>query len=153
MMVQFLVSVVGTLAFAILLGAPARLYVVCSIGGGLGWVVYLAVLHFAGSAAMGCFVATLVLATYARFASILCKAPVIAFITAGIFPLVPGAGIYYTAYYLFAGNMAMAGTKGWETLIAAGTIALGILFGFAVPQSLYEWMCRPLRRLLEKKSY
>ena len=37
------------------------------------------------------------------------------FLISGIFALVPGAGIYYTAYYFIMGDNAMAVAKGVET--------------------------------------
>ena len=38
--------------------------------------------------------------------AILLKTPVTVFLLTGIFPLVPGAGIYYTAYYFIQGENA-----------------------------------------------
>ena len=52
----------------------------------------------------------------------------------GIFPLVPGAGIYFTAYYLIAGDMEAFSQKGMETLETAVAIALGIVFASGLPQ-------------------
>ena len=40
--------------------------------------------------------------------AIVIKMPVTVFLLSGIFPLVPGAGIYYTAYYFIQGNNALA---------------------------------------------
>ena len=53
---------------------------------------------------------------------------------AGIFPLVPGSGIYYTSYYFIMSDMESFVAKGTETFKVAGAIALGIIFGFALPQ-------------------
>jgi uncharacterized membrane protein YjjB (DUF3815 family) len=60
------------------------------------------------------------------------------YVLPGIFPLVPGAGIYYTAYYLFIGNTEMSGFKGLETLEIAGAIVFGIIFGFGIPQRMFH---------------
>ena len=49
------------------------------------------------------------------------------FLICGIFPLVPGAGIYYTAYYFIMGDNAMALSKGIETIKIAVAIALAIV--------------------------
>ena len=43
------------------------------------------------------------------------KAPVTIFLLPGIFPLVPGAGIYYTAYYFLQGEQELFASKGGET--------------------------------------
>ena len=56
------------------------------------------------------------------------------FLLPGIFPLVPGAGIYYTAYYLFAGRAgAFFASKGGETFKVALALALGIALVCSLP--------------------
>ena len=60
------------------------------------------------------------------------------YLLSGIFPLVPGAGIFYTAYYLFTNDRALSSSKGIETFEVAGAIVLGIIFGFGIPQSLFN---------------
>jgi len=44
-----------------------------------------------------------------------------------IFPLLPGAGIYYTMSYFLQNNTEMAWSKGMETAGIAGVMAVGIL--------------------------
>ena len=82
--------------------------------------------------------ATLCLTILARAFAVTRKSPVTVYLLTGIFPLVPGAGIYYTAYNLFIGNAEMSATKGLETLEIAGAIVFGIIFGFGIPQSLFH---------------
>ncbi len=60
------------------------------------------------------------------------------FIVTGIFPLVPGAGIYHTAYALVSRNMEAFTLRGMQTLALAGAIALGILIGMGFPKLLVE---------------
>ena len=64
--------------------------------------------------------------------------PATIFLVSGIFPLVPGAGLYYTAYYIMADNIAMAGEKGIETFKIALAIAIGLSIGAALPQKLFN---------------
>lgn len=47
--------------------------------------------------------------------------------SAASFPLIPGAGIYYTTNYLARGDMAMFTKQGGHTIAIAGVIAVGIL--------------------------
>ena len=83
-------------------------------------------------------VASFALTVLARAFAVIRKNPVTVYILPGIFPLVPGAGIYYTAYYLFIGNNEMSGFKGLETLEIAGAIVFGIIFGFGIPQRWFH---------------
>jgi uncharacterized membrane protein YjjB (DUF3815 family) len=55
---------------------------------------------------------------------------------------VPGAGIYYTAYYLFTGNQELFSSKGLNTFEVAAAIVFGIIFGYALPQGLFGKLAR-----------
>ena len=51
----------------------------------------------------------------------------------GIFPLVPGAGIYYTAYYFIQNENTLALAKGISTFKIAVALAIGISLVLCVP--------------------
>jgi len=144
--VEFVVAVVATAAFAVLFSAPPRHYPLCGLVGGLGWIVYSLMMHSGAPLALATVCAALMLTVVARLASVALRTPVTVFLLAGIFPLVPGAGIYYTAYHLFAGEGAMASAKGTETFIIAGAISLGILFGSALPQGMFVQLVGVFRK-------
>lgn len=61
------------------------------------------------------------------------KAPITLFLLCGIFPLVPGAGIYYTAYYFLRDDRTLFANKGVETLKIAVALALGIALVCSIP--------------------
>ena len=88
---------------------------------------------FALSPAIATLVATLPLTGCARFFAIRHKAPVTIFLLPGIFPLVPGAGIYYTAYYFLQGEQELFASKGGETFKVALALALGIALVCSLP--------------------
>ena len=66
------------------------------------------------------------------------RSPVTVFLISGIFPLVPGAGIYWTAYYVVTNELEQAGQRGFLTLKIAVAIVLGILLVFELPQGLFR---------------
>ena len=61
------------------------------------------------------------------------KSPVTVFLLTGIFPLVPGAGIYYTAYYFIQNENTLALAKGISTFKIAVALAIGISLVLCVP--------------------
>ena len=61
------------------------------------------------------------------------KTPVTVFLLTGIFPLVPGAGIYYTAYYFIQNENALALAKAISTFKIAVALAIGISLVLCVP--------------------
>ena len=79
----------------------------------VGWTIYIACTTLGGmTAPMATLIATLPLAALSRFFAIRHKAPITVFLLTGIFPLVPGAGIYYTAYYFLRTARALCPSKG-----------------------------------------
>lgn len=148
MIVQLLVAVISTLAFAVLFHVPRQEYLYCAVNGGLGWMVYKFCLGCGIGVPVSSLWATLTLTLVARVLSALRKMPSTVFLLAGIFTLVPGSGVYYTAYYLIMNELSKCTAKGIETFKIAGAIVLGIIFGLALPQS---WFNR-LGRLTDKKE-
>ena len=142
---HFVVVVIATISFGITFQMPRRHYLACGLTGAVGWMVYIfGVELFALSPAIATLVATLPLTGCARFFAIRHKAPVTIFLLPGIFPLVPGAGIYYTAYYFLQvssgktspcpwGEQELFASKGGETFKVALALALGIALVCSLP--------------------
>ena len=117
---QFFLAGAGTLSFAILFACPRRTLPCCALVGAAGWFVYeLAVLYGADAAAAS-LIAVIPLTLVSRLFAILLKTPVTVFLLTGIFPLVPGAGIYYTAYYFIQGENALSLANGISTFKISG---------------------------------
>lgn len=136
--IQFLVAGFATLSFAVLFSAPRKELLYCGFTGAFGWILYYLLVQFDMGVVFPSFVATLCLTILARIFAVIRSTPVTVYLLTGIFPLVPGAGIFYTAYYLFTNNQAISYSKGIETFEVAGTIVLGIILGFGIPQSLFH---------------
>ena len=100
---------------------------ICCFGGALGWLTYLVALLAGASDLLGYFLAALVISAYAEIMARIRKCPVTAYLLISFFPLVPGAGIYYTVEYALQGNTQMFLSKGMHTLGLAGALAVGVL--------------------------
>ena len=112
---------------------PRKSLPFCGLVGAVGWFVYeLAVMLGADSAAAS-LLAVIPLTLLTRVFAIVLKMPVTVFLLSGIFPLVPGAGIYYTAYYFIQGNNALALSNGISTFKVAVALAIGITLVLSVP--------------------
>ena len=112
---QFLLAGAGTLSFAILFACPRRTLPYCGLVGAMGWFIYELAVLFGLESFTASLLAVIPLTLLARIFAIVLKTPVTIFLLAGIFPLVPGAGIYYTAYYFIQNENAMALAKGIST--------------------------------------
>ena len=116
---QFFLAGAGTLSFAILFACPRRTLPCCALVGAAGWFVYE--------------LAVIPLTLVSRLFAILLKTPVTVFLLTGIFPLVPGAGIYYTAYYFIQGENALSLANGISTFKVAVSLAVGIALVLGLP--------------------
>lgn len=128
MFVQLIAAFVGTLAFAVLFGVPRKYYLDSGLCGMLGWLLYLILVrHTDLSVPFVVFFATAQVAFTALLLSILRKCPVTVFLICGIFPLVPGAGIFWTSYNIVANEYSAAVGTGFVALKVTVAIAFGIL--------------------------
>lgn len=134
MITQFIVCMFATLSFAVLFAAPKSELLFCGLSGAFGWIVYLLSCNLSTGPTIANLIATFALTVIARIIAILRKNPVTVYLISGIFPLVPGAGIYYTSYFFIMNEMNECYTSGMQTIKVAGAIVLGIIFGFALPQ-------------------
>ena len=151
MIVQILVAIISTLAFAVLFHVPRQEYLYCAVNGGLGWAVYQMCLDSGIGVTVSSLWSALALTLVARILSAVRKMPSTVFLLAGIFTLVPGSGVYYTAYYLIMNDLSASTSKGIETAKIAGAIVLGIIFGTALPQSWFNRLGRVTERNQEQK--
>ena len=136
---EILSAVVGTVSFSVLFGVPREYYPYCGFIGGAGWLVYcLAELFLPGSGP--CFLATAVVILLSRTAAVVKHCPVTIFLIAGIFPLVPGAGVYWTVYHIVMEELFLAVSTGYSAMKEAIAIVMGIVFVFELPQKLFVRM-------------
>ena len=149
---QVIASGIGIWCFAITFNAPKKEYLYCAINGAVSWMMYLIFGWFGFGVTLACIGASFTITILARVFSALRKHPVTVYLISAIFPLVPGAAIYYTAYYLIMDDFTMAGAKGLEAFKMAGGIALGIMFGFGIPQSIFNGLAK-LSKKVEDGRY
>lgn len=129
--IQLVAAFVGTVGFSALFGAPRRYYLYCGLAGMAGWAVYLLVA--AGHSVVGAaFFAALTVAAISHVMARLCRCPVTVFLICGIIPLVPGGGIFWTAYYIVTEQFRMAAATGFVALKVTIAIAGGIILASGI---------------------
>lgn len=139
LILQAVAAVIGTIAFSVLFGVPKKYYPYCGFIGAAGWLLYLMLTGYAHlSVTESTYLATVLVILLSRFAAVWKKCPATVFLISGIFPLVPGAGIYWTAYYLVMGDMHVAADRGFSAVKAAVAIVLGIVTVFELPNRLFR---------------
>lgn len=132
------VAVVGTVAFSLLFGVPTRYYPYCGLIGGAGWLVYSILTGRGCAPPSSALFATIVVILLSRLFAVRKRCPVTIFLISGIFPLVPGAGVYWTAYYIVTNELDLASQTGFMAVKVAVAIVLGIVFVFELPQGIFR---------------
>ncbi len=112
---------------------------VCAFGGVATWVAFCLAEHFGCDNLVCYFIATLTAATYAEIMARVRKFPAISYLVISIFPLIPGAGIYYATNHLINGDMASFASKCKQTIAIAGVIAVGILVISSLVRLTSKW--------------
>lgn len=149
MLQHIICSFAGTLAFSILFNVPRRFYFFCGLTGTAGWVAYCLLLPYT-SPVMATFLGTIVVVLMSRVLAVWRKCPITVFLISGIFPLIPGTYVYYTAYHFVTNNLREAVNYGIDSLKLAFAIVLGIVFVVSIPKQFFSILYWKGRK--EKKS-
>ena len=136
---QALGAFAGTWGFAVLYTVDKEQYLVSGMVGVLGWMVYLAAMRFGQfSAPVSTLFAAVMVCLLSRFAAVPTRCPAQIFIICGIFPLVPGAGLFWFSYYLTAGELDLSSHYGFLAVKVAIAIVLGIILAMELPQRFFS---------------
>lgn len=140
---QTLAAFIGTFAFAILFGVPRQQYATCGIIGAIGWAAFLIMTRagIAGTMVSITF-STVLICLMSRMVAVWDKCPSTVYLLCGIFPLVPGAGIFWFTYYLVAEKFRLSMTTGFNAGMAAIAIVLGIILAMEFPQRCFSKLRR-----------
>lgn len=136
---QAIAAFVGTVGFAVLYGVPRSEYIHVGVCSAVGWMAYLVMLRLVGATVIESnFVATIVVVLVSRFMAVYRRCPVIVFQICGVFPLIPGAGIFWTVYYLVNKQPSEAFASGFTALGVAVAIVIGIIFVTSLPGRMFK---------------
>ncbi len=136
---QFAAAFIGTSAFAILFGSPRMEYFAAGVIGAIGWAAYLAITrNGVTSAFAGIILATALVCVMSRLVAVWHRCPSTVFLLCGIFPLVPGAGVFWFTYYLVSSQYHLSAFTGINAMKAAIAIVLGIVFAMELPQRFFS---------------
>ncbi len=126
--VQLISCTIACTGFAIWFKIRGRQVFFSSIGAFFTWGIYVLVYYYKPSNFVATLTAAVFVAFYAFIMARINMAPSTIFLTASVFPLIPGANLYYMMYGFVSQDMDMASA---ETLVLVAT-CLAIAFGFII---------------------
>lgn len=142
---QCLFTFIGCIGFSILYNIHGPGGLLCAAGGVLCWGIYILILKYCGSDIIAYFWASLAASIYAEIMARVRKYPAISYLVVSIFPLIPGAGVYYTMNNVVRGDMEAFAARGMHTIAIAGIMAVSILLGSTVFRMYSDWKTKHIK--------
>jgi uncharacterized membrane protein YjjB (DUF3815 family) len=112
------------------------------MGGVLTWVVYCVCLQWGVDEIGAYFWGAVFAAIFAEVFARVRKYPATAYLVISIFPLIPGAGVYYTMRYAVLGQMDLFAGQLMHTAAIAGIMAVAILLVSTSVRLWFNWKFR-----------
>lgn len=126
--IQLVSCTIACVGFAFWFQIRGKQVIYSGIGAFITWSIYLIVFEIEPSNFLATLVAAIFVAAYAFVMSRINKAPSTIFLTASVFPLIPGPNLYYMMYGCVTRDIPLAFS---ETVVLLAT-CLAIAFGFNI---------------------
>ena len=139
LLITCLGSAAGCVGFSILFNIHGPGGILCALGGVVSWAIFSLVTDLTGHEMYGYLWGSIFAAAYAEVMARVRKYPAISYLVVSLFPMIPGAGIYYTMNYAVQGDMEMFAAMGIHTAAIAGIIAVGVLIVSTTVRLYYTW--------------
>jgi len=125
-------SLVSSMAWCVLFNVPVRTIFAGGVAGMVGFLVSSLLPILNAEVLLSTFVSAAIVSLLSQGMSIYLRVPSTNFSVAGIIPLVPGS-LAYRSMLAFVNNNYIEGiTLATKTLMVAGAIASGLIFGISV---------------------
>lgn len=134
-----LACLLGSLGFSILFNIHGRGMVLCALGSCMAWCAFLLSQHLGSNDVVAYFFSAMAASAYSEIMARVRKCPATPYLVVSIFPLIPGAGVYYTMQKAVSGDMAAFASQGTHTAALAGSLAVGIILMSSVFRIISTW--------------
>ena len=141
-LVQLISCTIGCIGFAFMFKIRTRQVLYSGIGAFFTYAIYLITYHFMPSNFFATLMGAVFVALYAFAMSRLMRVASTIFLTASVFPLIPGAALYYTMYGFVTQDYNMGMQQGFALI----TTCLGIAFGFLIVDVITRTAMNMLQR-------
>ena len=133
--VQTVAALVGTVGFAVIFGAPRKQYLAAGVVAAIGWAVYYTIYKYTSlSVVENTFIASVLVSLISRLTAVIRKCPTTVFLICGLFPMIPGAGVFWTTYYVTSRQLPMALSSGLQAVSITLAIVLAVVVVSALPR-------------------
>lgn len=125
-------SCLASLSFGVLFNVRGKSLLFASLGGMLGWLVFVYLQYVISEDMVRYFFGSLAVSIYAQRMAKVQKAPTLVFLVVGFIPLVPGYSAYQSMASLLVSDLAAFSTSATYTFKVVMAIAVGFLLSAKV---------------------
>lgn len=140
--IQLVSCTIACVGFAFWFQIRGKQVIYSGIGAFITWSIYLIVFEVEPSNFLATLIAAIFVAAYAFVMSRINKAPSTIFLTASVFPLIPGPNLYYMMYGCVTRDIPLAFS---ETVVLLAT-CLAIAFGFNIVDIVARSIMKAMKR-------
>lgn len=140
--IQLVSCTIACVGFAFWFQIRGKQVIYSGIGAFITWSIYLIVFEVEPSNFLATLIAAIFVAAYAFVMSRINKAPSTIFLTASVFPLIPGPNLYYMMYGCVTRDIPLAFS---ETVVLLAT-CLAIAFGFNIVDIVARSIMNAMKR-------
>ncbi len=143
--VSLISCTVGCAGFAILYNLRVRKFLICGLGAFITWLSYLICYKLYPNNFAATLFAAAMCSVFAQISARLAKTPSSIFVTVSVFPVIPGAALYYTMYGLVTANRELAQAKALDLILTCCAIVLGFMAVEVIYKYLLKQRFRPYK--------
>ena len=139
---------IGCFGFAILYNLRGMKAYVCGLGALLTWVTYLVCIKLYPVSFVANLLAAATCGLFAQIMARVIKTPSSIFTTISVFPVIPGATLYYTMYGIVTANSELALSKALSLVLTCTAIVLG----FMTVEVIYKHLLKEIKSFIRNKN-
>ncbi len=136
-LLELLSATAGCIGFALWFRVRERHIIWCALGALLTWLAYLICFHFYPDNFCACFAGAVVCGITSQCVARFMKAPATVFQTIAVFPIIPGAALYYTMYGIVVADYRFALDRGLTLALSCFGIVLGFLLVEVISRAVF----------------
>ena len=139
---QLISCTIACIGFAMWFKVRGRKVFYSGVGAFITWGIYALIYEIEPSNFLATLIAAVFVGFYAFIMSRVNKAPSTIFLTASVFPLIPGPNLYYMMYGFVSNDSALISSEG----VLLATTCLAIAFGFNIVDVVSRVIMSTLKR-------
>ena len=134
---ELLACTVGCLGFSLWFRVKRRHILWCTLGAFLTWSAYSLCFFCVSDHFWATLAGSVVCALFSQTMARANRAPATIFQTISVFPMIPGAALYYSMYGVVVGDFSFAREKGIALLLSCSGIVLGFLLAQVLTRAIW----------------